>query len=233
LVPVSVRITAGDLVLRLAMARRIEALPVDAARELAIKYQLATVHTSLVVVAERSEAEKAAGIPVTVAVPHTLAAGWGGSAQVPMRAMMNRTPQALAEERMVSAYVSLPAFDDSGPLFDSSKSLAWNAALSDLERSELLRSLADTHAGGGPLPKTLADLAALHAMPQAVTTALAELIAGGQEEGEVVATFLALLSVHASSLQLGDAFRAALRGEALSCRRYRKLRWLVTTRVFA
>jgi hypothetical protein len=73
----------GDLLPRLAAARRLAALEPGEARELAVKYPLATAHTSFVVVAVRADGEKADGLPETLAVSHMLAAGWGGSAREP------------------------------------------------------------------------------------------------------------------------------------------------------
>ena len=73
------QLTDGDLLPRLAAARRISSLDEAAARELAVRYQLATEYTSFVVVAERADGEKATDLPATVAVPHMLAAGWGAT----------------------------------------------------------------------------------------------------------------------------------------------------------
>ena len=75
-------LTDGDLLPRLAAARRLASLDEAAARDLAVKYQLATEHTSFVVVAERADGEKATDLPATVAVPHMLAAGWGAASRV-------------------------------------------------------------------------------------------------------------------------------------------------------
>ena len=52
-------LTDGDLLPRLAAARRLVLTRHAAARDLAVKYQLATEHTSFVVVAERADGEKA------------------------------------------------------------------------------------------------------------------------------------------------------------------------------
>ena len=81
-VPVDDRLADGDLLPRLAAARRIGSLDAAAARELAERYQLATEHTSFVVVDVRADGEKATRVPDTVAVPHMLAAGWGASSRV-------------------------------------------------------------------------------------------------------------------------------------------------------
>jgi Ca-activated chloride channel homolog len=78
---VATHLTDGDLLPRLAAARRISSLDEAAACDLAVRYQLATAHTSFVVVAERADGEKATDLPATVAVPHMLAAGWGGGSR--------------------------------------------------------------------------------------------------------------------------------------------------------
>ena len=81
---VAPHLTDGDLIPRLAAARRLSALDEAAARDLAVKYQLATEYTSFVVVAERADGEKATDLPATVAVPHMLAAAWAASSSVGM-----------------------------------------------------------------------------------------------------------------------------------------------------
>lgn len=68
-----------DSLARLAAERRLAGLGVDAATRLATQYQLVTEHTSCVVVLERAEDERAAGMPALRVVPQMLAAGWGGT----------------------------------------------------------------------------------------------------------------------------------------------------------
>ncbi len=59
--PVAEVLSEGDLIARMAAHRRIGTLDEPEATALALKYQLASRYTSLVVVAERSDAEKAQG----------------------------------------------------------------------------------------------------------------------------------------------------------------------------
>lgn len=66
---------------RLAAARRLPLLADEEAVALAECYQLASAHTSLVVVKARAEGEKAVGLPELAPVPHMLAAGWGGTSR--------------------------------------------------------------------------------------------------------------------------------------------------------
>jgi len=97
-VPVATQLTDGDLLPRLAAARRLVALDEDTARDLAVRYQLATAYTSFVVVAERADADKATDLPATVAVPHMLAAGWGGSANTRWSAASVRLAMDASDE---------------------------------------------------------------------------------------------------------------------------------------
>jgi Ca-activated chloride channel family protein len=74
---------------RIAAARRLTHLSPVEATALAVRHQIACAFTSFVVVAERSEAEKSAAMPATIAVPQMLAAGWAGAGRVlgqPLRA---------------------------------------------------------------------------------------------------------------------------------------------------
>jgi Ca-activated chloride channel family protein len=77
---------------RVAAARRVAELErqesIAEATTLAVRHQLATSLTSFVVVAERTEADKARGLPATVAVPHALPAGFMGVADVACAAPM-------------------------------------------------------------------------------------------------------------------------------------------------
>jgi hypothetical protein len=172
--PISAQVTAGDAVARMAAARRLAVLPAEEARALAIRYQLASEHTSLVLVAERDGDSKSREIPVTVAVPQMLAAGWGGSAHAAAAA----APAPLAKHayRMADAsadMMSMPrllstserhrggSFDAISPEEDGT---SFQAEL-DLVRKPLLAALATSLQSGGHLPTSMKELMAIHAIP--------------------------------------------------------------------
>ncbi len=71
----------GTLV-RMAAHSQLSSLDDEAAKALAVKYQLVTAQTSCVLVKQRDEQEKADEIPELQKVPHQLAAGWGGTGQL-------------------------------------------------------------------------------------------------------------------------------------------------------
>jgi Ca-activated chloride channel family protein len=68
-----------DTLSRVAAQRRLAPMEPAEATALAVHYQLVSEFTSCVVVLERAAGEKADGHPALRAVPHMLAAGWGGS----------------------------------------------------------------------------------------------------------------------------------------------------------
>ncbi|MFO1423243.1 MAG: VIT domain-containing protein [Candidatus Competibacteraceae bacterium] len=72
----------ADTLPRLAAARRIARLSAEDATVLAVQYQLVTPHTHFLMVDVRAEGEKATELPELRAVPHMLAAGWGGVGSV-------------------------------------------------------------------------------------------------------------------------------------------------------
>lgn len=73
---------AADTLPRLAAFRRMANLSVEEATTLAVAYQLVTAHTHFLMVDVRAEGEKAQDLPELRAVPHMLAAGWGGMGAV-------------------------------------------------------------------------------------------------------------------------------------------------------
>lgn len=196
----------GDLIPRLAAARRLSSLPDDEARALAVKYQLATEHTSFLVVAERADGEKAQDLPATVAVPHMLAAGWGGAGGVPCLAEPREVAHKLAlsvDAWCAPSMSRAPAADSRTVSFEpddelnldidevqSSLAVLFKAA----DRQALLGAIASHVGGGGDLPTTLDELV-LYGLPDDIEDVLRELIdAGEADEADLVATFLALLA---------------------------------------
>ena len=72
-------------VARLAAAERLKTLDKAAGTETALRYQLVSPWSNWLVIAERPEGEKAQDLPTLRKVPHTLAAGWGGTGGVKAR----------------------------------------------------------------------------------------------------------------------------------------------------
>jgi hypothetical protein len=225
-VPADDHLTDGDLLPRLAAARRIGSLDAAAARELAERYQLATEHTSFVVVDVRADGEKATRVPDTVAVPHMLAAGWGASSRV------SRIPAMTLD---VTAYMESRAPAD--PNMRRSYSVdsfagAGSPDVSELDRGActlMLLSLQLAFTKGLPLPTTLQELRDKHGLPESAHDALAMWcgLGGSLSEAEVVAIFLAVLAGKEARGALDARFLQQLRGSILGDRRYRAIRrWI-------
>jgi Ca-activated chloride channel homolog len=244
---VAKHLTDGDLLPRLAAARRISSLDEAAACAIAVKYQLACAHTSFVVVAERADGEQATDLPATVAVPHMLAAGWGGSASVGEELCGSLDPADLssawrttsrAGSRMPGAvmrsartgddeYLEIPAFlrrpvDTALTSFGAS------------DRTTLLQSLRAAQQRGEPLPLTIAELAKKHPLASDVVAALRQIVADtGKDEREVLRVFLALLAEDDVARGLDRTFRSALRGSIFGSRAHRALRSILKSGVFS
>jgi Ca-activated chloride channel family protein len=67
---------------RMAAHSRLSSLDDEAAKALAVEYQLVTAQTSCVLVKQRDAHDKAEEIPALRKIPHQLAAGWGGMGRV-------------------------------------------------------------------------------------------------------------------------------------------------------
>lgn len=248
--PASNRLTDGDLLPRLAAARRIASLDEAAARDLAVKYQLATEFTSFVVVAERADGAKATDLPATVAVPHMLAAGWGGSASVsPSLGSVSElaarvefrdldSPAFSRRERVPAARSARPErlgeeSDLDIPAFLRARAAERVQLFSPAERARLLQSLLAAHGRGEPLPTTIAGLSGAHPLPPDVADALRQVVANtGKEELEILQVFFALLAEDDAATGLDPRFLAHLRGSALGSRMHRGLRSILRARLF-
>ncbi len=220
----------ADTLSRLAAARRIAQLSAEDTTVLAVDYQLVTPHTHFLMVDVRAEGEKAMELPELRAVPHRLAAGWGGVGSVggrvaaaPCMASMDASPD----------YLDIPAFLRRQP--PSSPPAPMAAPQSLLGRARalfgVLRESAPpmvTVAGSPsgfvrwleanaarlaeqqqPLP-TLAELA--HAgLPDDLLTRLRELVAQGEAEEAVVAALLHAFLQHGPECRLPRNASRAIR----------------------
>ena len=199
--PIAAHMTAGDAFSRTAAARRLSTLTAEEAKALAIKYQLASAHTSLVLVAERDEGTRAGDIPNTVAVPHMLAAGWGGSARVAgaaapafMRRRSAPSADMLAEMALPSRSLSEQTRETSAEDFDAGD--VGSNVKDEIEkvRTPLLAALAKYLKAGGHLPASLQELEAVYTLPSLLRDMLTRQIRRyGNSPGIVVRAFLELL----------------------------------------
>lgn len=222
-------LTDGDLLPRLAAARRLASVDEDEALALAVKYQLATAHTSFVVVAERMDGEKATDLPTTVAVPHMLAAGWGSSASV---------RQSMGAFAGLAACMPMPAHRSNGkparPAYDMAPRMRASQAEERIhpvtpfapdECDALLYSLYEAFQRREDMPRTLHDLSSAHPVPDAVLSVLHDACnQWGNDEEKVIAAFLSWLGANTDSSRLSPDFIAMLRGKVAGLRGFRALR---------
>lgn len=128
-------------VARVAAAARLKELDDVAGLETALRYRLVSPWTNWLVVAPRTDEEKAQDLPALRKVPQTLAAGWGGVGSVAMSLSMD----ALAAPRaMYSRSVDFAAMEN---LNRSDIETPWRALTLDLpEPYRRLLELVDANA---------------------------------------------------------------------------------------
>lgn len=118
-------------VARVAAAMRMKTQDLGAGRETALRYSLVSAWTNWLVIAERADGDKSADLPALRQVPHTLAAGWGGTAAMsqdsPMLmdafdAQFDAIPSMLRARREIepreSQQIDRVAFHDTAAAFD-------------------------------------------------------------------------------------------------------------------
>ena len=96
-------------VARLAAAERLKTLDKAAGTETALRYQLVSPWSNWLVIAERAEGEKAQDMPALRKVPHTLAAGWGGTGGVVVRRKMSVSKASRSADVVVRKCIAPPA----------------------------------------------------------------------------------------------------------------------------
>jgi hypothetical protein len=177
-----------------AAAQRLALLSKAAALELAVKYQLASEQTSLVLVVER-EGTHVGDLPATVAVPQMLAAGWGGATNlrlgVPGQSARVSDRAFFSLDALVGKAHPRPAASM------SEKAKTWNANPSKHDLQNLLSTLEKAYEGGTPLPVSLVEPAANYPVPEVLREVLERVIneCTGYTEAECMAAFLALLAI--------------------------------------
>ncbi|HTY94824.1 MAG TPA: VIT domain-containing protein [Steroidobacteraceae bacterium] len=195
--PIAAHRTGDDVVPRIAAARRLPGLPDAAARDLAIQYQLVCAHTSLVLVAERASGDKVNGLPRTIAVPHMLAAGWGGTGYdftivgrppaAPAGAALHRRLSAagtLSEPDPAPSYAA-PARLDVPAFLRSAPAGGVPVNLPESLRGAIVEAVVRALSQGGPLPESIDALHALAPLPEDLRNALHSrhgLIGGSESE---------------------------------------------------
>jgi Ca-activated chloride channel homolog len=199
---------------RIAAALRLPGLTGQEARALALRHQLLSDQTSLLLTLQRAPGEKGEAQPDITQVPQMLAAGWGGAGSVceaavpftmapppsPAGNMLGRTPMAKRARPPGQAgaaidYLDVPAFLRSAPADAIDDGGGEHFALCDTPApagpdrclAERLEALA---LQGDPMPDSLAGLFALVTLPRRMQEALRQLIDQGWGEAEVVAALL-------------------------------------------
>jgi Ca-activated chloride channel family protein len=181
---------ATDTLPRLAASARLkDGLPENEALAIALKYQLVTAQTHLIVVHERAAGEKAEDLPALAKQLQMLAAGWGGTGSV-------------AVSRMSAASVDFLSVSASGGLPDMLQADVIRHAAPKQEKRENLTpeqfvtGIAWDAAGAEPrLPGTIGELHRL-GIPSELCEELERLRELGIKERAVVAAFLLLLLTH-------------------------------------
>lgn len=197
-VPVDGVLIDGDTLARVAAAARMDGATAAQRHALALQYSLVGPTTNLVLVHERDEADKPAGMPQLRRVAQMTPAGWAGTGRLVVGAlcqpvMWRREPAPLALTEKAARYDS-PAFrmgpPDEGYLYRDS-----------------LRTLATSlDAGQGA---TLAALAEL--LPAQLIDELRQLIDAGHAEDDVVRAFLAAVAECMAGGGIGNSMLGTLR----------------------
>jgi Ca-activated chloride channel family protein len=244
-IPLAAQPIEGDLLPRLAAARRLDSLDEAAARNLAVRYQLASRHTSFVVVAARADGQKATDLPATLAVPHMLAAGWGGTELYGADPHLDLDTLSLPSELNEALEVPRFARGQSASARDSRAPASvtrWlrriggdrptATAFGGAERRALLESLHESFVRHAPMPRDIDQLEHMHPVPDAVLMLLrAAALACSADESRVMAAFLAWLEEHGDTNGLGEEFLAMLRGQVAADRSFRSLRKFISGRL--
>lgn len=214
---------------RLAAARRLPSLGEEEAAALAERYQLASRHTSFVVVQQRAADEKAGGLPSLRTVPQMLAAGWGASADL--------DGPCLSIDALEVASGGMPSFEmpERAAMRSAQTVFRYRAdrpasvfpfANREATPAEVLEALDIRQTMAASLPTTWTELAEL-GVPREVIEWLMQVVAGMAAqpgEDDAVALFIALLARSPAGDVLSADERAGLQGTVLGNRRLRELR---------
>lgn len=186
---------------RLAAARRLQSLPENEARQLALQHQLLSPHTACFVLAER--ADKAQDLPQLSLTPHMLAAGWGGAGSVMAAAGEAYPPPVMRRTRTAPQKAAEPTYAleiHDSPLGDRKSGKA-RSAPQPLQPAAFAEKL-NTYFGGflnhTRCPAAIAQLAGL-GLPDEIVAGLRYFCGQGWDEDLVVVGFLRLFAQHAGA----------------------------------
>jgi Ca-activated chloride channel family protein len=205
----------SDALPRIAASVRLkDGLPAAEALAVAVKYQLVTSQTNLIVVHKRAAGEKAQDLPELAIQDQMLAAGWGGTSTV------GEIGSFLSDD-LGDSYDTLSVDAFSHQKLAGTRNLLPAAAAAPLakpsagkERSpkEFLAALAWDGGNAQPrLPETFSQLAQA-GVPEEVCDELRKLAAGGIDERVVVAAFLAALLASAVAQSIDRHLARAAQG---------------------
>jgi len=172
---------------RIAAAQRIAAAPeADEATDLALTYQLLSRWTKCIVTHPRAPDDKADGLPETIKVQQTLAAGWHGMGRVRRDVAMREAPTI----RMLRASSRRETSSSGRPMFFIDALAA--AGTPSTGRGDLDAFLRNLKAWTGKDLPTIKDLRAL-ALPVSIARAVEALLKDGEDETDIVLALLQLL----------------------------------------
>lgn len=208
----------GDTLARMAAAARMAAMAKPERDALALRYQLVTENTNLIVVHERAAHAQATEPPVLHAVPQMLAAGWGGlgcakAMPAGMAPAVWRRESASHQVRTmerngVDAY-DIPAFlrrAGDAPAPEPAKVYYNRDGLVDFLRA--WASGSNLVSTGGSVWKTIAQLRG--EVPASVFEALCDMRTGKYSEADVLTAFFGALSVLGAQIGLAGGLQAML-----------------------
>ena len=208
-----------DVLARVAAAARLkDGLAEEEACAIALRYQLVTSMTNLLVIHERAAGDKAMDLPALAVQAQMLAAGWGGLGTVGQLSHKILQSRAVSHRNPLRVLASVGTYSDAMPLAYCSVP---SQSVNDKDIPAFLRKeITDKptrHAvsapkefakevsleflqSGSTLPGTIDDLL-LSGVPQEICYELKRLVSSGIKEETVVAAFLAALVQTASLAQ--------------------------------
>lgn len=205
-----------------------------------MRQQIAGPFTSLVVVADRKANEKAAGLPTTVAVPHMLAAGWGGVAR--QRALAYAEAPLLDSLDFMSSDSQVQASRRPGQSSRKARmeyelnhkrderpktayELIWPKLGNPEQVDRVFLALVDTVQRGKALQTTIQEPEEHYPLISNSQQIMRGLVADGHNEEVVVRLYIAAIAKEALDWNGADpAMARLLMGDIYSNRKYRKIR---------
>lgn len=184
----------GSVIDRIAAFKRLPLIAEPHKTDFAIRHGLVTERTSLVLVHERADGEKAEGMPSISAVPQMVPAGFAGVAAMSRRVVMPNRSQAEVGEMLCD----LLSLDSDDGLADAARKRDADRVRQYVDPNAMLDRIARQLATKGAatrsnLPQRLSHLAGI-GVPPRVLDALATLEKSGFAEKRIVFSLLELVS---------------------------------------